>query len=85
MAALDAQQNFMLTRYHFFLSILHAISLGRVECIKKLIVKGANIDYRNGYVWRMTAGYGVDMLNCLFDRGIDKDVTDQQGKSLLWW
>ena len=66
-------------------ALSQAVSLGRVECIKKLIVKGANIDYGNGYVWRMTAGYGVDMLNCLFDRGIDKDITDQQGKSLLWW
>ena len=67
------------------LALTQAISLGRVECIKKLIVKGANIDYDDGYVWQMTAGYGVDMLNCLFDRGIDKDVTDQQGRSLLWW
>ena len=66
-------------------ALSQAISLGRVECIKKLIVKGANIDYRDGYVWQMTAGYSVDMLNCLFDRGIDKDVTDQQGRSLLWW
>ena len=62
-----------------------AISLGRVECIKKLIVKGANLDYDDGYVWQRTAGYGIDMLNCLFDRGIDKDITDQQGRSLLWW
>ena len=67
------------------IALSKAISLGRVECIKKLIVKGANIDYRDGYVWQMTAGYGVDMLNCLFDRGIDKDVTDEDGRSLLWW
>ena len=67
------------------IALSQAISLGRVECIKKLIVKGANIDYRDGYVWQRTAGYGVDMLNCLFDRGIDKDITDQQGRSLLWW
>ena len=66
-------------------ALSQAISLGRVECIKKLIVKGVDIDYDDGYVWRMTAGYGVDMLNCLFDRGIDKDVTDQDGRSLLWW
>ena len=67
------------------LALSQAISLGRVECIKKLIVKGANLDYDDGYVWRMTAGYGVDMLDCLFDRGIDKDVTDKHGRSLLWW
>ena len=65
------------------IALSQAISLGRVECIKKLIVKGANLDYDDGYVWQMTAGYGVDMLNCLFDRGIDKDVTDKQGMSLL--
>ena len=66
-------------------ALSQAISLGRAECIKKLIVKGANIDYDDGYVWQMTAGYGVDMLNCLFDRGIDKDITDKHGRSLLWW
>ena len=67
------------------IALSHAISLGRVECIKKLIVKGANLDYDDGYVWQRTAGYGVDMLNCLFDHGIDKDVTDLDGRSLLWW
>ena len=66
-------------------ALSHAISLGRVECIKKLIVKGANIEYDDGYVWRLTVGYGVDMLNCFLNCGIDKDVTDRDGRSLLWY
>ena len=63
-----------------------AISLDSVECIKKLIAKGANLDYNNGYVWKMLSEYGrVDLLKCLLDHGIDKDVTDKNGRSLLWW
>ena len=67
-------------------SFLYAISLGRVECMKKFIVKGANLDIDAGYVWRMSAKHGrVDLLKCLIDRGIDKDGIDQYGRSLLWW
>ena len=63
-----------------------ATSLGSVECMKKLIVKGANLHYNNGFVWRMSARKGrVDLLKCLLDRGVDKDVTDLDGRSLLWW
>ena len=67
-------------------SFLYAISLGRVECMKKFIVKGANLDIDDGYVWRMSAQHGrVDLLKCLIDCGIDKDAIDQDGRSLLWW
>ena len=63
-----------------------ALSLGKHECTKKLIAKGANFKGRDGYVWQMTAWYGrVDLLKCLIDRGIDKYITDKQGRSLLWW
>ena len=27
----------------------------------------------------------MDLLKCLLDHGIDKDVTDKNGRSLLWW
>ena len=66
-------------------SFLYAISLGIVECMKKLIVKGANLDIDDGYMWRMSAKHGcVDLLKCLIDCGLDKDVTDKEGRSLLW-
>ena len=67
-------------------ALVTATSLGRVECMKKLIAKEANLDYQDGYVWRMSASKGrVDLLKCLLNHGIDKDITDQQGRSLLWW
>ena len=67
-------------------AMLYAITCKRFECIKKLIVKGADLDYDNGYVWQMTAEYGrVDLLKCLFGRDINKDITDRDGRSLLWY
>ena len=34
----------------------------------------------------MSSKHGrVDLLKCLLDHGIDKDVTDKNGRSLLWW
>ena len=63
-----------------------AIALDRVECMKKLIAKGANLDNNDGYVWKMSSEYGrVDLLNCLLDHGIDKDVKDKNGRNRLWW
>ena len=62
-----------------------AIALDSVECMKKLIAKAANLDNDDGYVWGMLSEYGrVDLLKCLLDHGIDKDVTDKNGRSLLW-
>ena len=62
-------------------ALITALSLGRIECIKKLIMKGAPLDHGDGcYVWQMSAQRGsVDVLKCLFNRGIDKDITDQHG------
>ena len=63
-----------------------ALSQRKVDCMKKLIMKDANLDYDDGYIWRMTARLGyIDLLKCLLDRGIDKDIIDQNGSSLLWW
>ena len=63
----------------------HAMSLDRVECIKKLIMKRANLEYWNGYLLQMAARYGVNMLKCLFERGFDQNSRDRNGRSLLWW
>ena len=38
------------------------------------------------YVWSEVARLAdVELLKCMFDRGLDKDSTDDEGLSLLWW
>ena len=67
-------------------ALFYATLLGRFECMKKLIIKGAILDYNNDNLWKMLARDGrVDVLKCLFDCGIDKHVIDKIGTSLLWW
>ena len=70
-------------------SITCAISSGNVECIKKLIHRGARLDaitYGDTYVWSMIAGMGdVELLVCILSNGIDKNTIDDNGRSLLWW
>ena len=67
--------------------IEYAIHLGNVQCIKKLIEKGARlgtIDDEDVYIWSDIALIGsVDLLKCMLDHGIDKDCTDMDGQSLL--
>ena len=67
-------------------AMLSVLCCGRIECMKKLIMIGANLYDQDGCVWRLSAQYGrVDLLKCLLDRGIDKDITDEDGTSLLWY
>ena len=42
-------------------ALLLAISFDSVECMKKLIAKGANLDYDDGYVWKMSSKCGSNM------------------------
>ena len=62
---------------------------GNVYCIKKLIEKGARLNiigYGKRYVWSTIAGSGnLELLICMLHHGIDKDSTDQNGFSVLWW
>ena len=66
--------------------ILYALDNGNINCIKKLINVGAPLDVidNNGFkVWEWAARLGdVGLLKCMFNRGIDKDITDI--KSVLW-
>ena len=55
-------------------AIRTAMSLGNIECMKKLMAKGAKLDNENGYV-----------LGCLFNRCIGKNPTGQYGGDVLWW
>ena len=69
--------------------IIYAVAAPNVNCIKKLIKIGAPLDiiaYDHKYVWQLIAGVGnIELLKCMFNRGIDKDTTDQNGLSVLWW
>ena len=67
--------------------ILRGLDTGNVQCIKKLIKKGAPLNvivYENLYVWALVARKGdVELLKCMLNRGIDKDSIDQNGVSIL--
>ena len=57
-------------------------------CIQKLIEKGARLDIIacGGNVWTLIAGLGnVELIQYLFNHGLDKDSTDHEGVSVLWW
>ena len=66
-----------------------AVNCGIVYCIKKLIEKGTRLDmldYDHCYVWPAIAQMGnVALLKCMLDHGLDKDSTDLEGFSLLWY
>ena len=68
--------------------IICSIVAGNVNCINKLINKGAplnSIVFDAIYVWAWVAGKGdVELLKCMFNRGIGKDSIDQDGYSILW-
>ena len=68
-------------------SITYAINLGNVECLKKLIRKGAQLEthnYKRGYVWCVIAKMGnVELLNCMFDVGINMNWKHRNGKTML--
>ena len=59
-----------------------------IYCIQKLIEKGARLDIisMDGNVWATIAELGnVELLKCMLNHGIDKNSTDQDGLSVLWW
>ena len=76
-----------------FTALMYAVRNANINCLKCLIAKGADvigkhmwIKRKYGYVWSLVARLGnVELLKCLFNRGIDTDSTDQMGLSVLWW
>ena len=71
-----------------FTALMYAVSNDNINCFKCLIANGADIKggYGCGYVWSLVARWGnVELLKCLFNRGIDIDSTDQIGRGVLWW
>ena len=76
--------------YHNRTPIMYAAAVGDVNCVEKLIQRGAQVNYtdRAGQtVWTLAARAGsVDVLKCLIeDNGIDKNSTDEKGLSILYW
>ena len=56
-----------------------------INCVKCLIANGSDVKEDYGYVSPYVARLGnVELLKCLFNRGVDKDFTDQSGLSALW-
>ena len=67
--------------------VLHAVRNANINCLKCLIANAAyvNVDYNFDIVWSSIASSGsVELLKCLFNRGIDKDSTDHHGRSVMW-
>ena len=58
-----------------------------VTCMIKLIKMGATLDikaYFDRHVWELVASMGnVELLQCMLNRGIDKDTTNHDGLSVL--
>ena len=66
---------------------INCIGCSKVYSIRKLIEKGASLDVNGngGKAWAMIARLGnVELLKCMFNHGIDKDSTDENGLSILW-
>ena len=80
-ALIDARDNRMQT------ALMHATYHANTDCFKCLIANGADVlgNQSDGYVWSLVARSGnVEMLKCLFNHGVDKDSTDQEGYNVLW-
>ena len=76
--------------YHNRTPIMFAVAVGNVNCVEKLIQKGAQVNYtdkRDQTVWTEAACAGnVDVLKCLIeDNHIDKNSIDARGFSVLFW
>ena len=70
-----------------YVPIYYAIYVRNVECVIKLIKKGAKLsdpEYNRNVVWSEAASLGsVKLIKCMLNHGIDKNSIDQDGCSLL--
>ena len=59
-----------------------------ITCMLKLIKMGTPRDiiaYDEEYMWERAASMGnIELLECMFNRGIDKDTTMHNGFTVLW-
>ena len=69
--------------------LISALNTRNFTCLMKLITMGAPLDaiaYRDRYVWELAASKGnVEMLKCMLNHGVDKNTTNHNGGSLLWF
>ena len=70
--------------------VMYAAEFGNVNCVKKLIEKGAELNYTDssGHTASTLAARtgSVDVLKCLIeDNGMDKNYVDNNDYSLLSW
>ena len=67
--------------------VLCALDCGNIECMKKLIQRGARLgwtSYEHNYIWSEIARKGnLELLKIIIEHGIDKDSTDTDDKSML--
>ena len=67
--------------------ICYALQAKNVNYIKKLFKIGTPLDkivFRHHYVWAWVARQGdLELLKCMINSGIDKDVTDHNGITLM--
>ena len=76
--------------YRHCTPIRYAAREGNAICFKKLIQKGAKVNFTDRSskpLWTKVARAGnVEILKCLLeDHGIEKDSTDKNGFSVLFW
>ena len=83
---IDAEDSRMCT------ALEYAVRNTNINCLKCLIANGVDVigkhmwlKHNYGCAWTLVACLGnVELLKCLFNRGIDKDATDLVGLSVLW-
>ena len=70
--------------------LMYAADIGNVKCVEKLIKKGANVftkDKQGDTACTIAARNGsVSVLKCLIEHNkVDKNSTDKDGRSVLYW
>ena len=66
--------------------LMHAAYAGSVECVEKLLQKGARLDVtdQNGQcAW--TYAEKFEVFKCMLDHGLDKNAIDSHGRSVLYF
>ena len=66
--------------------LMHAAYAGSVECVEKLLQKGARLDVtdQNGQcAW--TYAEKFEVFKCMLDHGLDKNAIDSRGRSVLYF
>ena len=66
--------------------LMHAAYTGSVECVERLLQKGARLDDtdpKNKCPWAYADNFEV--FKCMFNHGLDKNAIDSSGRSVLYF